>query len=418
MQPAENESSDVSAQSNSAASNLPQVISTPLSSAPLVSAQLTSATLTSAPLISPPLTSPPLTIVPLITASLPGIGGAIKAVPEDFVVEEVPLYSASGTGEHVYVTHRRSGRATRDLVLGLARAFKLQPRDIGYAGLKDKRAVATQTFSLPLPRADVGEVGVRIASEVGGEVLAVVRHGNKLRRGHSLGNRFTVRVGGVHADAHARALAIAAELELRGLPNAFGPQRYGFGGQNARIGAELVAKGPRARRGWLADLQMSAWQSSLFDRWLALRMESGWFERIVAGDVAKKLDNGALFDVRDVAAESERFARREITHTGPMFGASMRCASDESGALESRVIESSGVGSETLARARIEGTRRAGRIFVEDLVVESAEDAEGVLRVSFRLPKGSYATMVLRELMKDGATSIDADEESDPAGDG
>jgi tRNA pseudouridine13 synthase len=345
--------------------------------------------------------------VPLVSAALPGIGGALKAAPEDFVVEEVPLYAASGAGEHVYVTHRRSGRSTRDVVLALARVFRVEARDVGYAGLKDKRAVATQTFSLPLPRADVEDVRQRVAGEVGGEVLAVSRHVNKLRRGHSLGNRFTVRVGGVHADAFERAQAIAAVLHEHGLPNAFGPQRYGVDGKNARVGAELVAAGKRARRGWLADLQMSAWQSSLFDRWLALRMETGWFERIVAGAVAKKLDNGALFDVLDEAAEGERFTRREITHTGPMFGASMRKATGEAGRLETRIIESSGIDAETLSRARLEGTRRAGRIFVEDFALEPLE---GALRVSFRLPKGSYATTVLRELTKDAAQTPEDDE--------
>jgi tRNA pseudouridine13 synthase len=350
--------------------------------------------------------SAPPGVVPLVTAALPGVGGALKAVPQDFVVEEVPLYAASGAGEHVYVTHSRSGSATREVVLAMAAAFGLQPRDVGYAGLKDKRAVATQTFSLPLPRADVAEVAARVTGEVGGEVLSVARHGNKLRRGHLLGNRFTVRIAGVHPDGLARARAIAAELESRGLPNAFGPQRYGTDGRNADAGRALVDAGARARRGWLADLHLSAWQASLFDRWLALRMERGWFERILAGDVAKKLDNGALFDVIDEAAESARFGRREITHTGPMFGARMRAASGDAGLLEQEVFDACGVATEALARARLEGTRRAGRIFVDDL---SVEPLEGALRVAFRLPKGSYATVVLRELTKDTALAVCAD---------
>jgi tRNA pseudouridine13 synthase len=339
--------------------------------------------------------------VPLVTAALPGTGGALKAEALDFVVEEVPLYAACGSGEHVYVTHRRSGRATRDVVLALARAFRIQPRDVGYAGLKDKRAVATQTFSLPLPVAvALDDVERRVASEVGGDVLAVKRHGNKLRRGHALGNRFVVRIGGVHPDASERARAIVAELARTGVPNAFGPQRYGLDGGNARAGQDLIRAGARARRGWLADLQRSAWQSSLFDRWLALRMERGLFERIVAGDVAKKLDNGALFDVLDEAAENERAQRREITHTGPIFGAKMRSASGVAGALEDEVFAESGITLRELAVARLEGTRRAGRIFVDELAIEPLE---GALKVSFGLPKGSYATTVLREITKDGS---------------
>jgi tRNA pseudouridine13 synthase len=346
--------------------------------------------------------------VPLVTAGFPGTGGALKAQPADFVVEEVPLYEACGAGEHVYVTHRRSGRATREVVLALAAAFRIPPRDVGYAGLKDKRAVATQTFSLPLPASvALDDVERRIANEVGGDVLAVKRHGNKLRRGHSLGNRFTVRIAGVHQGALERARAIAAELERAGVPNAFGPQRYGLDGGNARAGRDLLEAGVRARRGWLADLQRSAWQSSLFDRWLALRMERGSFERIVAGDVAKKLDNGALFDVRDEAAENERLLRREITYTGPIFGARMRAASGAAAALEDEVFAESGMTREALSLARLEGTRRAGRIFADELAIEPLE---GALKVTFRLQKGSYATVVLREITKTGGA---LDEEAD-----
>lgn len=347
---------------------------------------------------------PTAPIVPLLTRDLPGTGGVVKRAPEDFVVEEVPLYEPAGEGEHVYVRHRRTGRTTRELVLAFARAFGVDPRDVGYAGQKDKRAVATQTFSLTIPRVDPAEVARRIEAEVGGEVLGARRHVNKLRRGHLIGNRFTLRVADVHPDALPRARAIAAELVSRGLPNAFGPQRYGDDGANAARGRALLDK---PRRGWLAELHLCAWQSSLFDRWLARRMESGHFECVVPGDVAKKVANGALFDVVDVAAENERFARGEITHTGPLFGASMRAASGEELALEESMLAAENVTLPQLARARLEGTRRAGRVPVLGLEV-GADGADLVF--TFQLPKGSYATTVLREFTKDAAAVDDADD--------
>lgn len=334
-------------------------------------------------------------LVPRITPDLPGTGGVLKRSSADFVVTEIPLYEPSGAGEHVYVRHRRANRTTREVVRDLARLFRIDERDVGYAGLKDRRAVATQTFSLPIRTLSPEEVGARMTRAIAGEVLHVARHENKLKRGHSLGNRFEIRLVDVHPDALARAERIAAALAERGVPNAFGPQRYGDDGRNAEHGRALLA---RPRRGWLAALHMSAWQSSLFDRWLALRMERGWFQRVVAGDVAKKLSNGALFDVVDEPAENERVARREITHTGPMFGADMRRAGGAAGALEDEVFASSGVAPAELAAARLAGTRRAGRIFVDDLTLAAGV---GALQLAFRLPKGSYATIVLREFTKD-----------------
>jgi len=342
--------------------------------------------------------------LPLVTGALAGIGGRIKSEAAHFVVEEIPLYAASGEGEHVYVRHRRADRTTRELVLALARAFGLDPRDIGYAGMKDKRAIATQTFSLQLHHAELADVARRIESEVGGEVLDVQRHLNKLRRGHLIGNRFVVTVDATLVGAHERALQIAAEIRQRGMPNFFGPQRYGEDGRNAERGRALIA---RPKRGWLAELHMSAWQSSLFDRWLAERMQRGDFERVLAGDVAKKLDNGALFDVVDAVQENERVARREITHSGPMFGSKMRAASGIPAELEAALLATQAVTVPMLAKARLEGTRRAGRIFVDDIVLEPVEAG---LRLSFQLPKGSYATNVLREFMK---TSVSLAEDED-----
>lgn len=342
--------------------------------------------------------------LPLVTASLAGIGGRIKSEAAHFVVEEIPLYTMSGEGEHVYVRHRRADRTTRELVLAIARAFDLDPRDVGYAGMKDKRAIATQTFSLQLHHAELADVARRIEGDVGGEVLETKRHGNKLRRGHLIGNRFVITVVDTVDGSDALARDIASAIRARGLPNFFGPQRYGEDGRNAERGRALLAK---PKRGWLAELHLSAWQSSLFDRWLTDRIQRGDFERVLVGDVAKKLDNGALFDVVDDTSENERVARREITHSGPMFGSKMRAASGTPAEIETALLASESVTTSMLSKARLEGTRRAGRIFVDDIAIEVSDDG---LRLAFQLPKGSYATNVLREFMKSDVALVDEDE--------
>jgi tRNA pseudouridine13 synthase len=344
--------------------------------------------------------------LPYVTEDLAGIGGHIKSEPRAFVVEEIPLYEPSGAGEHVYVTVRREGRTTRDLVLALARAFRVRETAIGCAGQKDKRARATQTFSIAVANVDADEVARRVAVEIGVEVLSARRHANKLRRGHSLGNRFDIRIEDAVDGALEHAGAVARALAVRGLPSFYGPQRFGADGRNADRGRALL---DAPRRDWTSRFLVSAYQASLFNTWLAERMRRCEFDRIIDGDVAKRLDTGALFDVADEAAENRRMALREITYTGPIFGARMRRPIGRAAEIEDALLLSTGLGPADFARADIAGSRRAARLFIGDLSVSSEGSA---LRVRMSLPKGAYATVVLREIMKSEAPLAALDDEA------
>lgn len=332
--------------------------------------------------------------LPIQSAHLPGIGGRIKTTPEDFVVVELPLYEPAGAGEHVYVRHRRTGANTQDLAHHLARLFGLRPFDVGVAGLKDKIAVAEQTFSLPLPKADVEEVVRKVAGELPGEVLWARRHGNKLRRGHLLGNRFEVLVRDVAADATERAAAIAESISTSGLANFYGEQRLGEDGRNVAKGLERLRDD---RRDWLSNLHRTAWQADVFNTWLVDRLAAGTFAGVLAGDVAKRLDNGALFDVEDEAVDCARAERGEITASGPLFGSDMRRARGAPAEHEERLLAASGVTWDELERSRLLGSRRAARILVKELTVEAVP--AGVW-LRFQLPKGSYATVLVREFTR------------------
>lgn len=343
--------------------------------------------------------------LPYVSASAPGIGGRIKREPRFFAVEELALYEPCGTGEHVYLRLCREGWTTRAVIESLAKLFRVSARDIGCAGQKDKHARVTQTISIPLARIDPDEAGRRVAAELGLEVLWARRHANKLRRGHLLGNHFEILIEDAHADALARAEQIARAITAQGLPNFFGPQRFGADARNAERGRELL----RAARGdWHSRFMLSAFQSLLFNAWLVERLQRGQFEEIVPGDVGKRLDNGALFDVADAPSENARMARREITYTGPIYGTRMRPASGPAGELELEVLRAFEVGAADLERARLDGSRRAARIFVEDLAL--AAEGSG-LRLRLSLPKGAYATTLLREMMKSDEPWMAPDEE-------
>jgi len=335
--------------------------------------------------------------LPLVTAGLPGTGGRIKLAPDHFVVEEVPLYEPSGVGEHLYLRVRREGRTTREVQRALAETFGVRERDVGCAGQKDKLSRATQTFSLPVRSGEPSELAQRAASATGLEILAASRHGNKLGRGHLLGNRFEILVVDVEPDAAARARAIVAVLAERGLPNFFGEQRLGPGGRGSRRGGRRIGDAQPAPASWIARMELSAWQSGLFNDWLRERIRLYGHDVVLQGDLARKTGTGGMFEVSDAGVDLERCRRGEISATGPIFGSRMRWATGLPGELEREILASAGADAAALARARLPGSRRAARIFPSEF--SCAEEPAG-LRLRFLLDKGAYATIALREITK------------------
>lgn len=339
--------------------------------------------------------------LPFITPELPGIGGVIKVRPEHFQVEELPLYPPSGQGDHLYLRLEREGWNTRDLAKRLAAIFAVAEDAVGHAGLKDKQARVSQTFSVQIKGLEPKEACAEVAEALGRldppvSVLGAARHVNKLKAGHLLGNRFQVVVSQLDDQAETRARAVAMVLEERGLPNYFGPQRFGRQGDNAAQGLAVMAgRGPREK--WLRKLVLSAWQSEVYNQWLAQRVMDGDFARLLPGDLAKKTDTGGLFIVEDVEAESPRLERREITYTGPLMGAKLRWAEAEAGRRERAALAATGVDEAQLKRAGLQGGRRPARIWPQGLTI--TPHPEG-LSFAFFLPKGAYATVLLREFCK------------------
>lgn len=372
---------------------------------------------------------------PMLTAALPGIGGVLKARPEDFVVEEIPAYQPSGEGEHLYLWIEKTNVPADQLGRHLAAVLEISPRELGTAGLKDTHAVTRQFVSVPRtvePRLSaIDAPGIRL--------LNAVPHGNKLRTGHLRGNRFQVLVResvvpdsvdrtptsdqntefdptctriATLADVgvrSTRAVAIAELLRKTGVPNYFGAQRFGNKLSTLKLGLKLLteARGAcdapreavRPNRRFLHRLALSAAQSWLFNQVLAERLTDGLLHEALLGDVMQKCASGGLFDVRDVEVEQPRFEARETVVTGPMFGPKMRPALHEPGQREQRVLAAAGLTLDGFRRFGhlAEGTRRPMLVWPEDLNVSSV--SEGLL-FEFSLPAGAYATVVLREFLK------------------
>lgn len=357
-----------------------------------------------------------VTSLPYLTARLPGVGGKLRATAEHFVVEEVGLYEAAGDGQHLYVNLTKVGMTTKEVQAQLEKLFELERGSVGFAGMKDKVATTTQTFSLNVglkPAGFIDEAAQRIAAELPVTVNWVQFHRNKLRPGHLLGNRFTITVTELAVMpeiALQRAEAIAAEIRRRGLPNFFGVQRIGADGANVRQGlAVLLGERQRGDK-WLRRFLISSYQSYLCNRYLVQRLEIGAFDHLLRGDVAKKTATGGMFEVEEVEVEQPRYVAQEINFTAPLFGPQMWAAKAEAGALEAEVLAAAPVTMAHFVQARVEGTRRPGRLLVPDLALRVHD---GALVANFTLTKGAFATVVMRELMKidDGQLSVIAEDD-------
>src|SRR4051794_27058714 len=178
--------------------------------------------------------------LPYLTKDFPGIGGAIKQRPEDFFVQELPLYEPSGEGEHVYCEIQKIGLTTFDAIYRIADALHVSSRDIGYGGLKDARAITRQIFSIhgTTPEA---VMQLRLPNIT---VQWAARHGNKLRLGHLEGNRFAIKIREVDPMQVVKLRPVLDVLEHRGVPNYFGEQRFGRRGDNDKLGATLIRGRP------------------------------------------------------------------------------------------------------------------------------------------------------------------------------
>ena len=224
-------------------------------------------------------------------------------------------------------------------------------------------------------------------------------HNNKLRAGHLIGNKFVINITSLEMpihEAYNRAVEIAALIRESGLPNFYGEQRTGKEGDNVLSGLEILQGRKRVNDRWLRKYLVSSYQSYLCNRYLSERVKKGLFHRLLQGDIAKKHDTGGIFWVEDLDMERLRFEAKEISFTAPIFGYKMAAPKAEASKLEEEILTESGLGVEAFKEHSVKGTRRLGRLlpYIEIQVI-----SEGI-QLAFHLPKGGFATTLLREFTK------------------
>lgn len=405
-----------------------------------------------------------MTALPRLLPEFELLRGTIKGDYEDFSVEEMPLYPTDGLGTHTFFEIEKRGLTTMQAIHDLAAALAVPRHVIGYAGLKDARAVTRQWLSIehaPPERVQAIEIPrVRI--------LQSALHGNKLRLGHLKGNRFRIRVRETQVERLGELRRALAALAQGGVPNYFGAQRFGNRGDSGEIGKFLLhneiesavdlilgrpapadhgrilearrlyddGKFEQAAKLWpgmfrderralkalaqtggnkrralaaidrnLRRFYLSAYQSQVFNGVVAARMPHG-LGQLMEGDLAFVHFAGAVFRVEDAAREQPRADLLEISPTGPLFGYRMSEPGGRAAEIETRVLEQERLDALNLrdSKLRVKGARRPLRFPVYEPQAELGADEQGTyLELRFALPRGCYATSLLRELFRDAA---------------
>ncbi len=327
----------------------------------------------------------------------PTARGRLREQPEDFQVDECLPFQPSGGGEHVLVKIRKRGENTLWVARRLARVAGVAERDVGYAGLKDRHAVTSQWFSVGLagkPEPDWSAVGSESI-----EVLESARHNRKLRPGAAAGNRFRLRVRGIDGDGGGLDERLE-QVRGAGVPNYFGEQRFGHDGDNLAQARALFGGTLRVRDRKLRGIYLSAARAWIFNAVLAERVSAGSWNRALAGDVMNLDARRAVFATEMPDDELRgRIQRLEIHPTGPLWGRGTSMAGGEAALCEQRIAQYNGDLTAGLERAGLEQERRALRVRVGDL--QWARDGD-TLELAFTLPSGSFATVVVREIVDYG----------------
>jgi tRNA pseudouridine13 synthase len=301
-----------------------------------------------------------------------GASATLKHLNEDFIVTELPLQPPSGEGEHIWLDIEKNGANTAFVAQQLAEAARVQPVDVGYAGLKDRYAITRQWFSIYLPKGETPDLTQLLHPEF--KVLSQSRHTKKLRPGDLQGNRFRI----VLRDVTGERDAIEANLEAvlsQGAPNYFGAQRFGHGGGNVEQGRAMLAREIRVRNPKKKGIYLSAVRSFVFNEVLALRIEQGLWGKTLPGDL---MDAAGL-------------------PTGPLWGRGRVSTTDQAQALENSVAERHATLCGGMEYAGLDQERRALVAIPADMSWEWPQANRLVL--TFSLRAGTYATTVLNEIV-------------------
>ena len=323
----------------------------------------------------------------------------IRSAPADFIVTENIDFELTGDGEHDFLWIEKSGANTAWVSRQLSAHAGVAANDVGYAGLKDRHAITSQWFSVRRPTGAGTDWSAFEAEGV--RIIETTRHLKKLRRGAHRSNAFRIALRSPAIDGLRDEISARLKLiEEQGVPNYFGEQRFGRDGGNIELAPDVFA-GRRVKRD-KRSIAISSARSLLFNHILDTRVRNRTWNKLQAGDLANLDGSGSVFAVEEVTTDlADRCKTFDIHPTGTLWGDGAPLTTADIALAEIESVKGHQPLTEGLQKARVEASSRASRMPVRDLSVDFDDD---VLWLSFNLPKGGFATVVLREA---ATTSID-----------
>ena len=327
----------------------------------------------------------------------PDITAAIRSTPEDFKVDEELGFPPDGEGQHVLLRIRKRNTNTQWLACQLARMAGVAARDVGFAGLKDRCAVTSQWFSVDLAGKTAPDWSIIDSDNI--RILEVARHGRKLRRGNLIGNSFSLLLRNISGDAEILEHRLQ-KIADKGIPNYFGEQRFGHDGGNLIRAAAMFSGENRVKDRHKKGLYLSAARSLLFNQILARRVSDDTWRKVLPGEVLMLAGSRSFFVADIVSKEIEqRLYSGDILPTAPLWGRGLSAAQDQALALEKETLLEFQSWCDGLESAGLKQERRPLQLLPKNVNWDILPTNS--LCLGFFLPAGSYATVVLRELVAD-----------------
>ena len=326
----------------------------------------------------------------------PTATGVVKASPEDFVVIEDLGYRPDGDGEQVLVRIRKTGCNTRFVAEALAKFAGIHPRDVSFAGMKDRHAVTEQWFCLRIPGKETPDLSA-FALE-GCEVLESARHRRKLRTGALQGNAFTLILRQI-SDREAVEQRLQ-QIALSGVPNYFGEQRFGHEGNNLLMARRWAANDIRVKERNKRSFLLSAARSAMFNQVASGRLAQSGLTTVMAGDALQLTGRGSWFvaEEAELATLQVRVDNDELRVTAPLPGSGAWGTQGSALAFEQQSLAAEAELITLLEREKVDAARRALLVKPRDLRWNWWDDA--TVELNFWLPAGSFATTLVREVLQ------------------
>ncbi|GIU43960.1 tRNA pseudouridine(13) synthase TruD [Shewanella algidipiscicola] len=321
----------------------------------------------------------------------PQASADLRTHNRDFIVEEILPFLPTGEGEHHMLHVRKEGLNTADVAKMLSSFAKVHPKEVTFAGQKDKHAITEQWFGVRIPGKETPKWDELNSEQL--TILSSSRHSKKLRTGALVGNRFTLTLRAVSDIAD-----VIKRIELvkqTGVPNYFGEQRFGHDGKNLIFGRQMLA-GRNVKDRNKRSMYLSAVRSNLYNAVVSARLAK-YGTQVLEGDCVMLAGSKSYFVANPWdEALLERLAQKDIQLSAPLWGRGQPLSQAEALAFETSISEQFAEDCHGLEQAGLNQERRTLLLEPQHLSYETDED---VLVIKFILPAGCFATSLLRELV-------------------